>query len=275
MQHSSSHLLFVFIILLTVISCKQKPKEQANEFAGSESCIECHDKFYKLWRPSYHAQAMMPINAEFMAKHKLPNSEPINVEGNMFQVEFKDSTMVMYERNGDELINTYDVLWAMGGHNVYCFLTPFEKGKLQNIPLAYDANRKKWFNYPEAGVRHFGEGYPDDEALPWKDDMFAFNTGCYSCHISQLSTNFDLETDTYHTTWKEPGINCETCHGPASEHVRIFKNLKEGEEPKELGLISTNVFTQEQCVYPGTEQRCMFALSRQNESDYAELYTRR
>ncbi len=246
MQHSKSHSLFVLIVLLTVISCKQQPKEQTNEFAGSESCIECHEKFYKLWRPSYHGQAMMPINGEFVAKHQLPNSEPIDVEGNMFQVEFKDSSMVMYERKGDELIKTYDVLWAMGGHNVYCFLTPFEKGKLQNIPLAYDANRKKWFNYPEAGVRHFGDDYPDDEALPWKDDMFAFNTGCYSCHISQLSTNFDLETETYHTTWREAGINCETCHGPGGEHVRIFKNLKEGEEPKELGLISTKVFTQEQ-----------------------------
>jgi hypothetical protein len=111
----------------------------------------------------------------------------------------------------------------MGGHNVYTFLTPFEKGKLQNLPLAYDANRKTWFNYPESGVRHFGEGFPQDEALPWKDALYAFNTGCYSCHISQLSTNFDMATETYHTTWREPGINCETCHGPAEEHIRIFK----------------------------------------------------
>ncbi len=236
------------ITVFTLFSCTQRGAQPNpdGEFVGSQSCKECHEKFYELWSPSYHAQAMMPVNAEFMAKHRLPNSEPIAVEGNLFQVEFKDSTMVMYERKGKELVATYDILWAMGGHNVYCFLTPFEKGKLQNIPLAYDANAKKWFNYPESGVRHFNDNSPADEALPWKDDQFAFNTGCYSCHISQLSTNFDLETDTYHTTWKEPGINCETCHGPAGEHIRIFKNLKEGEKAKELGLISTSVFTKEQ-----------------------------
>ncbi len=236
------------ITVFTLFSCTQRSAQPNpdGEFVGSQSCKECHEKFYELWSPSYHAQAMMPVNAEFMAKHRLPNSEPIAVEGNLFQVEFKDSTMVMYERKGKELVATYDILWAMGGHNVYCFLTPFEKGKLQNIPLAYDANAKKWFNYPESGVRHFNDNSPADEALPWKDDQFAFNTGCYSCHISQLSTNFDLETDTYHTTWKEPGINCETCHGPAGEHIRIFKNLKEGEKAKELGLISTSVFTKEQ-----------------------------
>ena len=94
---------------------------------------------------------------------------------------------------------------------------------------------------------HFVEGVEEDEALPWRDAMYTFNTGCYSCHISQLSTNFDLESESYHTTWREAGINCETCHGPAGEHVRIFKNLKEGEKaPEDIGLIVTSTFTHEQ-----------------------------
>jgi tetratricopeptide (TPR) repeat protein len=238
----------VIILIISLFGCTQRKKIQVaeNEFSGSESCIECHAKFYELWQPSYHGQAMMQVNAEFIARHQLPDSQPIEVEGHIFNVEFQDSTMVMYEKDGDKLVETYKILWAMGGHNVYCFLTPFEKGKLQNIPLAYDANGKTWFNYPESGVRHFGDDYPEDEALPWKDAMYAFNTGCYSCHISQLSTNFDLATETYHTTWREAGINCETCHGPAGEHVRIFKSLKEGEEPEDIGLIVTKTFTQEQ-----------------------------
>ena len=236
------------VSFISMVSCTQKKNNTTaeKEYSGSESCIQCHEKFYKLWKPSYHGQAMMPVNAEFVANHKLPDSQPIEVEGHHFNVEFHDSTMIMYERDGDKLIHTYEVLWAMGGHNVYCFLTPFEKGKLQNIPLAYDANGQTWFNYPESGVRHFGAGEPADEALPWKDPMYAFNTGCYSCHISQLSTNFDLSTQTYHTTWKEPGINCETCHGAGGEHIRIFKNLKEGEEPKDIGLIVTSTFTPQQ-----------------------------
>ena len=236
------------ILMISSVSCTQRKNTTTadDNFSGSESCIQCHEKFYKLWKPSYHGQAMMPINAEFVAKHQLPNSQPIEVEGHQFNVEFQDSTMLMYERDGEKLIKTYNVLWAMGGHNVYCFLTPFEKGKLQNIPLAYDANGKTWFNYPESGVRHFGSDEPADEALPWKDPLYAFNTGCYSCHISQLSTNFDLNTETYHTTWREAGINCETCHGPGGEHIKIFENLKEGEKPKDIGLIVTSKFTQQQ-----------------------------
>ncbi|MCY1721574.1 ammonia-forming cytochrome c nitrite reductase subunit c552 [Prolixibacteraceae bacterium Z1-6] len=235
-------------VLLGMFSCKPRGPQQTveNEFSGSESCRECHEKFYQLWETSYHGQAMMPVNADFVAKHNLPGSKPIDVEGKMYEMVSSDSTMTLLEKEDDKLVNSYQMIWAMGGHNVYTFLTPLEKGKLQTAPLAFDANRNEWFNYPEAGVRMFDAGVDPDEALPWKDAMFTFNTGCYSCHISQLSTNFDLTSETYHTTWREAGINCETCHGPAGEHIRIFKNLKEGEEAKELGLISTKVFTQEQ-----------------------------
>ena len=35
---------------------------------------------------------------------------------------------------------------AMGGKNVYYFLTPLEKGRLQVLPVAYDVRQKEWFN---------------------------------------------------------------------------------------------------------------------------------
>ena len=248
-----TRILFKFglgiLVVFVLFSCKQRNQQQtnSNEFLGSESCRECHEKFYQLWSPSYHGQAMMPINAEFVAKHQLPDSRSIAVEGKTYEMISEDSTMTLFEKDGDKVLNSFQIDWALGGHNVYCFLIPLDKGKLQTSPLAYDANRKQWFNYPESAVRHFVEGVEEDEELPWPDAMYTFNTGCYSCHISQLSTNFDLESETYQTTWREAGINCETCHGPAGEHVRIFKNLKEGEKaPEDIGLIVTSTFTQEQ-----------------------------
>jgi len=235
------------LVVLSVFSCsKRTPKENEDAFSGSESCRKCHERFYQLWEASFHGKAMEPVNAAYIAKNKLPDSQPIPVEGKMYQVVTKGSSMLLYEKDGDKLLATYRMVWAMGGHNVSCFLTPLDKGKLQNIPLAYDHHGETWFNYPASAVRHFDDGHPGDEALPWKDAMYTFNTGCYSCHISQLSTNFDLATETYHTTWREAGINCETCHGPAAEHIRIFENLKEGEEPNKVGLIVTSHFTQEQ-----------------------------
>lgn len=241
--------LIGIVLLLSSVSCTQRksvPVEE-NEFSGSTSCIECHERFYKLWSPSYHGKAMEPVNASYIAKNKLPENQAIEVEGKTYEMATVDSSMVMYEKDGGKILNTYKIAWALGGHNVSCFLTPLDKGKLQTIPLAYNHNANTWFNYPESAVRHFSEDVEEDEPLPWRDAMYTFNTGCYSCHVSQLSTNFDLESDTYHTTWREAGINCETCHGPAGEHIRLFKNLKEGDKiPDDIGLIVTSTFTQEQ-----------------------------
>ncbi len=234
----------VYILLsVSALSCVQRSNDKAveGEYSGSESCIQCHEKFYKLWSPSHHGKAMQPINAAFIAEENVPPSDEFSLEGKLYRVDYKDTSMVMFEKK-DDVVKEYDVVWALGGKNVFYFLTPLEKGKLQTIPLAYDVDKKVWYNNPESAVRHFPEGTPD-EALPWKDRMYTFNTSCYGCHVSQLTTNFNLTADSYETTWKEPGINCETCHGPSSEHVRIFKNLKEGEEPEDIGLIVTKKFT--------------------------------
>lgn len=242
-------LLLLAILSLFATSCVQKDKNQVTEngYSGSESCIQCHERFYELWAPSWHGKAMQPVNAGFLKEYQLPASENMEIEGKIYQITCEDSAMIMLEKMDDELLNKYTVEWSLGGKNVFTFLTPLEKGKLQTIPLAYDVNRQTWFNYPESAVRHFGDTGEEDEALPWRDRMYAFNTACYNCHVSQVSSNYNLETDTYHTTWKEAGINCETCHGPSAEHVRVALEAEEKEaEIEDLKLIVTSTFTPEQ-----------------------------
>jgi tetratricopeptide (TPR) repeat protein len=94
-------------------------------------------------------------------------------------------------------------------------------------------------------VRHF-PGAAADEPVHWTDPFYTFNTSCHGCHVSQLSTNYDVKTDTYHTEWAEPGINCETCHGPSQGHIDVCRAAGEGRKPKDLKIISTTPFTAEQ-----------------------------
>ncbi|SHF83610.1 Tetratricopeptide (TPR) repeat [Mariniphaga anaerophila] len=241
-------LITIASFLFAATSCVQRSKQEVADdgFSGSESCIQCHERFYELWAPSFHGKAMQPVNAGFVKEYALPESGPMTIEEKSYEIVYEDSSMVMTEKKDDELLRKYTLQWSLGGRNVFTFLAPLEKGKLQTIPMAYDMNRKSWFNYPESAVRHFVDQEQNDEALPWKDRMYTFNTGCYNCHVSQLSSNFDLATDTYKTTWKEAGINCETCHGPSAEHVRVCMEAEEGTVPDDLKIIITSTFTQEQ-----------------------------
>lgn len=236
----------LFILTIFVLSsCQNKDSQniENTEYSGSESCIECHERFYELWSPSHHGKAMQIVDNLFLKENILPLSGEFELEGKKYRIVQEDSSLVMLENSGS-VSTRFIVEWALGGKNVYYFLTPLEKGKLQTIPLAYNLNKREWYNNPESAIRHFPDAEVPDEALPWKDRMYTFNTSCYSCHVSQLSTNFDLKSDSYKTTWKEAGINCETCHGPSAEHVALFKSLKEGDEiPKDIRLIVTKTFS--------------------------------
>lgn len=211
-------------------------------YAGSKSCIECHDKFYGLWSTSRHGLAMQPYNADF-AKANLTFQQ-----GELAIRKFKyraDLDKGVVSEAGPAGTKQYKIVYALGGKNVYYFLTPLPRGRLQTLPVAYDINKKVWFDTAASGVRHF-PGADSDQSVGWRDSGYTFNTGCYNCHVSQLSTNYDLKSDRYKTTWREPGINCETCHGPSAEHNRVMKETLKGQHPKDMKIISSKKFTPEQ-----------------------------
>ena len=141
----------------------------------------------------------------------------------------------MFRSRDRSWMRNIPMVQALGGKDVYYFLTPLDKGRLQVLPVAYDVRKKEWFNTTSSMIRHFAEG-SRTEPVSWRDPLLTFNTACYSCHVSQLDTNYDVKTDTYHTKWLEPGINCETCHGPAREHNRICKEAPPGTVPGDLKI---------------------------------------
>ncbi len=58
-------------------------------------------------------------------------------------------------------------------------------------------------------------------------------------------TNYDLASNTYHTTWREPGINCETCHADGAAHIALYtKDLNA--KHKDMRILRTTQFTVQQ-----------------------------
>ena len=210
-------------------------QSKATGYTGSASCRECHEKFYKLWAPSHHGLAMQPVTPEFLKTKVEPQKKAITIKDHRYQAFFKDGRGFVRDHSSQE-DKTYPMAHAMGGKNVYYFLTPLAKGRLQVLPVAYDVRKKEWFDTTASMIRHFAEG-ACTQPVSWRDPLLTFNTSCYGCHVSQLTTNFDIKTDTYHTVWTEPGINCEACHGPAAEHIRVCREAPKGTIPKDLKII--------------------------------------
>jgi tetratricopeptide (TPR) repeat protein len=235
----------VTLVSLCTMAFSQAPAAQATPpgLAGSASCRECHEKFYELWSTSFHGLAMQPFTDALAQKDLAPQPVEITIGEYGYRADLTPGAACVQER-GPEGVKALPIAHAMGGKNVYYFLTPTERGMLQTLPIAFDMRKKEWFDTAASGMRH-APGHAT-EPVSWRDRLYTFNTSCYGCHVSQLSTNYTADTDSYHTTWAEPGINCETCHGPSEEHARTFREAPEDTPPAELKLISTNALTVQQ-----------------------------
>ncbi|HOM99188.1 MAG TPA: tetratricopeptide repeat protein [Acidobacteriota bacterium] len=173
----------------------------------------------------------------------LPPDGPVEVGDRKYYVQFTKETAEFFEESLPE--RRFALQYVLGGKNVYYFLAPLEKGRLQVLPVAFDVPRQEWFDATGSMVRHFRDR--EDQPLDWTDRRLTFNTSCFHCHVSQLAKNYDPFSDTYATSWLEPGVNCETCHGPGAEHARLFEKLEpEDPLPADIRILSFKHLNSEQ-----------------------------
>ena len=236
-------------VLALAAGCARERRQKDDMFAGSESCRECHAQFYELWATSHHGLAMQPADETFSRRALAPLTNAITIGASRYRTDA--AVRAVIEEQPDGTRTSYPIMHAMGGKNIYYLLTPMQRGRLQVLPVAYDVRSNGWFDAAGSMLRHFNDGTVD-EALHWRDPQLTFNTACFGCHVSQIAKNYDAATDTYRTVWREPGISCESCHGPGGEHIRVCRAAPTNQPPADLKLISmrnmTRVQSDETCA---------------------------
>jgi len=215
---------------------------RAATYEGSATCRECHESFYQKWENSHHGKAMQPFTPRFAEERLTPLAQPVTIGDRRYSVDLARRRMTEDTAKGKTV--RYPILHVLGGKNVFYFLTLLEKGKLQVLPLAYQVKERTWYDTTASMVRHFIP--TGDEALDWKDPMLTFNTACFGCHVSQIEKNYDPLKRSYRSVWREPGISCESCHGPGEKHNRVCRSLPKDMVPTNLFLKSWRNFTPEQ-----------------------------
>ena len=235
-------LIFMAITLLGRFSEaeQENASENNSRFAGSVSCRECHERFYQLWSKSFHGLAMQPYSSGFATGRINAQQKPITIGEYRYRADFALNSVI---EDGPDGQRHYPIEHVMGGKDVYYFLTTLDKGRLQTLPVAYDVRQKEWYDTALSAVRHIPGQQGTTAPNNWKDVPYTFNTACRDCHVSQRSNQFDTKNKTFSTSWKEPGINCETCHGPSEGHNIALRATPKGEKPRDYKIIRTKTFT--------------------------------
>ncbi|MFN8257054.1 MAG: tetratricopeptide repeat protein [Bacteroidales bacterium] len=218
------------VYLVRVSLGKINKSSQAElQFVGRQTCIECHKKENDLWLGSHHDMAMDSAT-----------DKTVLGDFNNFEFRHNGLTHRMFRKNGKFYVNTsgvdgkfqdFQVTYTFGYTPLQQYLVPFENGKLQCLPIAWDTEKKKWFHLGDTVYQN--QNIKPDNWLYWTNQAQNWNGMCADCHSTNLKKNYNTETKSFNTTWSEIDVSCEACHGPASKHLE-WANLPEGSRPDDV-----------------------------------------
>ena len=203
------------------------------DFVGASACKGCHQAEFEAWQGSDHDLAMQEANEH-------------TVLGDFNNTKFKHGAVesTFFKRDGKFMVRTdgpdgqltdYPITYTFGVKPLQQYLIAFPGGRYQALSIAWDSRPKaeggqRWFHlYPKDKMDH-------TDQLHWTGRYQNWNMECAECHSTNLKKGYDAATDSYKTTFNEINVACESCHGPASQHVEWAKHAQPPYSGDDKGL---------------------------------------
>ena len=216
------------------------PAVPLSEYAGSGACKQCHAGIYRNWSESGMARMLRPYQPENVLGDFQKNNEYYTgadveyLHGKLTAAPPSDPSLFarMVVRNGhhyfdikqsDGQWHSYPVDYTIGSKWQQAYATTLPNGQIHVFPIQYNVLEKKWLNYWKS-LDGPGTERSDPHNFENLDESTSYQAKCALCHTSQLrnTTGGGLEAD--HLEFREPGIDCEMCHGPAALHIASITN---------------------------------------------------
>lgn len=215
-------------------------------FTGGNACIECHQKEYGLWKESDHDNAMdVATDVSVLGNF---NDKQFTYNGITSKFYKRDGMFFVYTEAVGGKMQELQITHTFGVRPLQQYLIPFENGKYQCLPIAWNTEKKEWFHM--AAMVYTPEDLQPDNWLYWTNQSQNWNSMCAECHSTDLQKNYNLETKSYNTTWVDINVNCEACHGPGSAHIEWAK-IPEMGRPMDMNtglIVKTSKITSRQYV---------------------------
>ena len=234
----------VFLMIVVLLICctigailadyyRESPEVVTASLIGRESCASCHQPQMDSFQGSHHDRAMeIATDESVLADFNNQTLEHFGVTSKMF----RDGERFMINTEGpDGQMHDYEVKYTFGVEPLQQYMVEIQSptsafkgttgtdaeivvGRVQVLRVSWDTAQKKWFYLSPPSVL---EKLAPSDPLHWTGTTQNWNTTCAICHSTDFHKNFDLATNSYHSTFAEIDVSCEACHGPASYHVEL------------------------------------------------------
>ncbi|HHJ10972.1 MAG TPA: tetratricopeptide repeat protein [Bacteroidetes bacterium] len=205
----------------------------ANEtayYVGGDQCIDCHPNEYHDWHGSDHDRAM-DYATDKSVEGDFNNTIFVDMKGDTSRFFKKEGKFYVHTKGPGGKPGDFRITHTFGVRPLQQYLVPFDSGRLQCLPIAWDTITHSWFSLPDSIYKN--ENLTPDNWLYWTNNGQNWNGMCADCHSTNLKKGYDPDKHTYHTTWTDIDVNCEACHGPGSEHIK-WANLPEMDRPQNI-----------------------------------------
>jgi predicted CXXCH cytochrome family protein len=215
---------------------------QLSDYAGSNTCRQCHPGVYENWAQTGMAKMLRPYQpqniigdfstnneyyagADFKYLHGNLTSNSATAGQLFARMVLRDGRHYFDIRQPDGQWHSYPVDYTIGSKWQQAYATKLPNGQIHVLPIQYNVREKKWLNYWMSldGPRTERSDPFNFEKL---DDSTSYQTNCAICHTSQLHKTRGSAPGGDQIEFREPGIGCEMCHGPSALHISSIANGK-------------------------------------------------
>lgn len=220
-------LIIISILILYLFTVNPRPASTSsyssddlskNSFVGDQQCQSCHQQEHNDWKTSDHFKAMLA-----------PNDSTVKGDFNNAIYSADGVSSRFFKKGEDFYINTqgpdgrnhdYKVAYTFGHYPLQQYLVEFPGGRMQVPRVSWDVKEKKWFH------QYKGQKIAHADWLHWTGDAQNWNTMCAACHSTNLQKNYNIDQDTFRTTYSSINVSCESCHGAGKLHVDFVRTEK-------------------------------------------------
>ncbi len=204
---------------------KARPAGLSPNYVGRDTCATCHAEQTAAFTGSDHDKAMdLATEATVLGDFNDVTFEHDGLVNRMY----RDGDRFMVHTEGEDgTMQDFEVKYVFGVYPLQQYMVEFDRtddmdpcevARLQVLRISWDSRDNRWFYLRPPDV---DDKLAADDPLHWTGIAQRWQTMCADCHSTNLKTNFDPETATYHTTFSEIDVSCEACHGPGSLHVEL------------------------------------------------------
>lgn len=218
-------MLSIFLLVTAPWSLASSMASQSDltgaTYVDSKVCSRCHKGEHLLWSRSLHSKMIQKFSPEIALGNF--DNQTLEHMGWRFTMFKKNRDYFIREVPPNDSETLYKVDYTLGSKRIQHYLSTRSDGSIRVTFPTWDVATGQWIHGSEI-VRGAHNSTGELVVLP----IQIWNKYCWNCHTSQEEEGFDINTDTYKTTFTETGINCDMCHGPGSLHVqRMDANPKD------------------------------------------------